>query len=163
MSRGWGFALPSASDGFLRNATGHVEGILSRPGTDVHLLMTLASNLSPCIRTVNVQSGQGQGQCPPCPRGSFGVRASGFQWNKHDTTCNVKFHRLACVSLNASRSRETTDVFSLVGKSMERSPSFRLGRHNSCVGKLYWQCWHLGPCCHSWGMLQLLSSGQPVL
>lgn len=129
MSRGRGFALPSASDGFLRNATGHVEGILSRPGTDVHLLMTLASNLSPRIRTVNVQSGQGQGQCPPCPRGSFGVRASGFQWNKHDTTCNIKFHRLACVSLNASCSRETTDVFSLVGKSMERvHPSDLEGR-----------------------------------
>lgn len=94
MSRGGGSALPSARDGFLRNATGRVEGILSRAGTDVRLLMTLASNLSPCVRTVNVQSGQGQGQRPPCPRGSFAVRASGFQWNKHD---NVTFHRLACV------------------------------------------------------------------
>lgn len=36
MSRGWGSAPPSASEGFLWNAPGHVKGVLSGPGTDVH-------------------------------------------------------------------------------------------------------------------------------
>lgn len=72
MSRGWVLPCQSAGDGFLWNAPGHVEGILSRPGTDVHSPDSLASNLSPRIRTVNVHSRQEQGQGPPCLQSPLG-------------------------------------------------------------------------------------------